>query len=391
MGILPKSIVIMRKQGLLILSLFLLHCQAKKNERAFSLFSVVSFENAPCVSSSGLTGSGVNRNGTCYTTTECTDEGGTASGNCASGFGICCLFSRSSSSSLPVSQNNTYIQNPSFPSVYTDTSALTYTVNKCADNICAFRLDFETFQTEGPSTFTEASGGACVDTFQVTTSPSQATIPTICGANAGQHMYLSVGPASGVTASLAFTFSGTSTERTWEIKVSQIECGSRSMPTDGCLQWHTGTSEQFKTFNFDESTSTEYIHLASQDYNVCIRQEKGHCCMNYQKCSDTSSWSLDAQAATVAAATAQTGTMCTGDYLEIVGATSVCGDRELSGRICGLVFSANSPGTAAGDLDTSICTCSPPFTVGIKTDADDDAGAVTTAGFNRCLCNVHPS
>ena len=49
--------------------------------------------------------------------------------------------------------------------------------------------------------------------------------------------------------------------------------------------------------------------------------------MNYQKCDDTSSWSLDAQAATVAAATAQTGTMCTGDYLEIVGATSVCGSR----------------------------------------------------------------
>ena len=76
----------------------------------------------------------VNRNGTCYTTTECTDEGGTASGNCASGFGICCLFTLSSSSSLTVSQNNTYIQNPSFPSVYTDTSALTYTINKCADS-----------------------------------------------------------------------------------------------------------------------------------------------------------------------------------------------------------------------------------------------------------------
>ena len=57
--------------------------------------------------------------------------------------------------------------------------------------------------------------------------------------------------------------------------------------------------------------------------------------------------------------------------------------RELSGRVCGLVFSTVSSGTATGDLDTSICTCSPPFTVGIKTDADDDAGAVTTAGFHR--------
>ena len=27
----------------------------------------------------------VNRNGTCYTTTECSSKGGTASGNCAAG------------------------------------------------------------------------------------------------------------------------------------------------------------------------------------------------------------------------------------------------------------------------------------------------------------------
>jgi len=389
MGILPKSIVIMRKQGLLILSLFLLHCQAKKNERAFSLFSVVSFENAPCVSSSGLTGSGVNRNGTCYTTTECTDEGGTASGNCASGFGICCLFTLSSSSSLTVSQNNTYIQNPSFPSVYTDTSALTYTVNKCADNICAFRLDFETFQTEGPSTFTEASGGACVDTFQVTTSPSQSTIPVICGANAGQHMYLSVGPASGVTASLAFTFSGTSTERTWEIKVSQIECGTKQMPQDGCLQYFTGLSGEFKTFNFDESSSSEYSHLASQDYNVCIRQEAGMCCVEYRECDDTSSWTLDTQAMPISTAAATGGTMCTGDYLEIVGATTFCGAKELSGRVCGAVFTTTAHSTATQTsvgIDALVCSCSPPFTVGIVTDAAVDTGAITTAGANRGAC-----
>ena len=76
----------------------------------------------------------VNRNGTCFTATECTDNSGTASGNCASGFGICCLFTISGTTGLTVSQNNTYIQNPSFPSVYTDTTALSYTVNKCADS-----------------------------------------------------------------------------------------------------------------------------------------------------------------------------------------------------------------------------------------------------------------
>ena len=84
----------------------------------------------------------VNRNGTCYSATECSDNGGKASGNCASGFGVCCLFVLSSTSKLTVKENNTYIQNPSFPSVYSETSALTYTINKCkASKLCIW-LDY---------------------------------------------------------------------------------------------------------------------------------------------------------------------------------------------------------------------------------------------------------
>ena len=30
--------------------------------------------------------------GTCYASSECTSKGGSASGNCASGFGVCCSF-----------------------------------------------------------------------------------------------------------------------------------------------------------------------------------------------------------------------------------------------------------------------------------------------------------
>ena len=37
-------------------------------------------------SSSGIT------YGTCYSATECVQQGGTVSGNCASGFGVCCYF-----------------------------------------------------------------------------------------------------------------------------------------------------------------------------------------------------------------------------------------------------------------------------------------------------------
>jgi hypothetical protein len=49
-----------------------------------SLFTVVRFNNDACI-----TGAGVN--GTCYSSTECSNLRGTPSGSCASGFGVCCL------------------------------------------------------------------------------------------------------------------------------------------------------------------------------------------------------------------------------------------------------------------------------------------------------------
>ena len=39
------------------------------------------------------------------------------------------------------------------------------------------------------------------------------------------------------------------------------------------------------------------------------------------------------------------GTMCTGDYLEIVGATTFCGAKEKSGRVCGAVFTTTAHST----------------------------------------------
>ena len=62
--------------------------QVKKSGREgklFSLFSIVTFKNTGCRSTSGTTGSGINRNGTCYTNTECQNKGGTSAGNCAAG------------------------------------------------------------------------------------------------------------------------------------------------------------------------------------------------------------------------------------------------------------------------------------------------------------------
>merc|ERR1711899_324847 len=129
----------------------------QRNGKVFSLFSIVSFPNDGCASQS-VQGSKP-RNGTCFTSTECNEKGGTVSG-------VCCLFITSTSGAF-VSENCSYIQNPNFPNAYGVETAISFTVQKCSADICTLRLDFETFTTAGPTPTSDAA--AAVDTFQVTT------------------------------------------------------------------------------------------------------------------------------------------------------------------------------------------------------------------------------
>merc|ERR1712168_351547 len=114
----------------------------QREGKVFSLFSIVQFPNAACTSTSGTYS-----NGTCFTTSECSSKGGSAQGNCAAGFGVCCVFSVSSSLSS-VNQNCTYIVNPGYPSNYAPTTtptSVSYTINKCSSDICRIRLDYDLF------------------------------------------------------------------------------------------------------------------------------------------------------------------------------------------------------------------------------------------------------
>ena len=127
-----------------------------------------------------------------------------------------------------INQNCTYIQNPGFPSTYSATTALTYTVDKCSNEVCAIRLDFETFTTLGPAGTAEptAANVPCQDSFTVQTA-SKGTSPVICGLNTGQHIYYELGTGTSATASLNFNFANTaSTIRQFEIKVTQIPCAA---------------------------------------------------------------------------------------------------------------------------------------------------------------------
>ena len=60
--------------------------ESSRNGKVLSVFNVVTFPNSACGATNGY-------NGTCFTTSECEAKGGTASGTCASSFGVCCVFS----------------------------------------------------------------------------------------------------------------------------------------------------------------------------------------------------------------------------------------------------------------------------------------------------------
>lgn len=355
----------------------------KKEGKVFSIFNVVQFKNVNCQSQSAMTsGQSSLRNGTCFTNSECSTKGGTASGNCASGFGVCCLFLVSSSGST-FSQNSTYLRNPSFPAVYSATSSLTYTVNKCSNDVCWLRLDFETFNILGAATTTEPTSGACVDTFAITSPTTPATLlKPICGSNAGQHIYVDMGNQATDSVTLAFTFTGTSTLRTWEIKINQLTCSNLNRPPSGCLQYHTTLVGRIKTFNFNSVTSS---HLASMDQNVCIRQAAGYCCIEYQLCTDQlNPFTLDRSIAFAAATAGQVDSSCILDYVAIPGSVvGQCNNRASSQftRYCGAYLGL----TILGNVQEPICDCTAPYVVNFHTDATAD-GDAANAPASRGIC-----
>merc|ERR550532_1120059 len=75
-----------------------------RDEKLISTFQIVRFPNDVCVGSNS-------RNGTCYTSAECSDKSGTSSGSCADGFGVCCTFLIQACGSSS-NENLTYWTNP---------------------------------------------------------------------------------------------------------------------------------------------------------------------------------------------------------------------------------------------------------------------------------------
>ena len=81
-------------------------------------------------------------------------------------------------------------------------------------------------------------------------------------------------------------------------------------PPEGCTQWFTEPSGTIT----DWAGTDNYLQ-DSLDYRICVRQNMGYCCVEYQQCSDANSFSLSH----VDATKAKQDETCTEDFAQIDG------------------------------------------------------------------------
>jgi len=195
--------------------------------------------------------------------------------------------------------------------------------------VCKLRIDFSAFSIYTPWTSLVIAAGTSgyvpngivvnildgiilgdclVDQFTVS-GPGVPSPPTMCGIGAGQHMYV---PASPSCNTINFNIdTDVSYTRSWSFTVQQIEC-STDYGKHSCMQYYTGTSGTFASWNFDTTLTTiapaaTNHHLNTQHYDICFRQERGYCKVCFSPVITTAASSSFGVSASIAAPALQAG------------------------------------------------------------------------------------
>jgi len=265
-----ESQTVQKMRGFLALALLLLATAARAQEqRAFSLFNVVKFQKDECQATENEDGGSYSGLwGTCMTSTECSDKGGVKKGNCAQGFGVCCLQQKKECGGT-ISHNNTYIANVGYPTTLAaGANTCTYTIDRVDGNdIAQVRLDFtDLVLTAG------TNGLVSTATSHVAVKGgSGANPPLITGDNTGDHMYIEVFETN---PTITVTTIASQTGNKWNIRVQQIRKDSQWKAPRDCTQWFTENTGIIRSYNARGATKKE---LSNQNMDICIRQNEGMC------------------------------------------------------------------------------------------------------------------
>jgi len=259
----------------------------REEKQVGGLFSVVSFPNLACRTDNNL-------NGTCMTRSECTAVNGEVQGSCARGFGGCC-FIRIQACGGDVRYNQTYVQNPDYPSATMAISATedrecVYRFYPPSSDTCNVRLDFAEFVMGPPDP--KSSTWKCErgETDYVTVEHADGNMRSgihLCGHNTGHHVYLDMGTPSSSPgyAELKLFLDSTNYQtfsRTWNILASFIDCNTPYTPPRGCQRFFFGNlgTGIVEAYNYNQPIKA-YAARLNGFHTVCIRREKGMCQISY--------------------------------------------------------------------------------------------------------------
>ncbi|KAK4010450.1 hypothetical protein OUZ56_019593 [Daphnia magna] len=341
--------------------------------------------------------------GICAESGACTQLGGRASGACPSYGRVCCINvvtnTCDDADRKVVTLDNTYWLSPTMGIGSSTGCALTVKLDaklpEQGKAVCQVRLNFVLFTIAQPDTESVCN----TDAFDVAGASNK--IPTICGDNGGQHMYLNVPSSSTSPTDLQLSFNfGTDSNpvRAWNILISMIPCDSPNLAPLDCLQYFSGRSGTVSSFNWRDVAGTETRQLASQDYSICFKTLPGSrrtlCLAPCTVTSATLAFSVSVpRAADGTAAPAGSSQSrpnnCEKDYLVIPGGFNVGNPATVNNmafdRFCGENLNALAQITAT----TSVCTTATPFRLLYRTSDDEmedkTAGVVDRGNLGFCF------
>lgn len=203
----------------------------------------------------------LNRTGRCLSLPDCRFSRGTREGDCADGFGVCCIYEARDNVQTTLS-NNSYFVQPQFPQPFGGGKNVSLTVLLPAST-CQLRLELEEFHLLPP-----VAGRCLNDSLRVFVNGSDSYVPELCGHNAGQHVVMHF-PENEEHSLLSMNVATPKAgfERRWSVRIVLYSCGSKKLAQPGCLQHHGGCRGSFRSFAFTE----EALHFVrALNYAVCI-------------------------------------------------------------------------------------------------------------------------
>ncbi|TRY61732.1 hypothetical protein TCAL_01774 [Tigriopus californicus] len=370
-----------------------------RDKRFLGLFNLIQFANTQCNASATSELSGV-----CYTQSECQSFGGRAAGDCALGFGVCCVFEYDCNSLRPAPRDVFYFQNANFPNDQSDPSMCLFGISILNANICQLRLDFEEFDLDSGSSLTSPCDRDSLEILS--TGMSDLGMGKLCGNNQDQHLYIPVINDRSQPMIRIMTedrMLNVSQPYKYRIRVTQIDCNSKDplmnalKAPDNCLQYFVERRGTIQSFNWRPDLPR--VYQKNQNYAICFRREPSDCQMSLKRAQNAPAFSTSVGQATgytkfcavdngcgfEECSKALTGIIgsVTLDHLQInafhrssaMPATPVQGksEYEASAFFCGVGLGADTPGIGDGEdiRDGVIVQSKGPFVLRFFTDDEN--------------------